>query len=154
MYLLCVHEVCPQVAEDYRSTLLDALDAKMFGTVAEEADDLKAKVHVHLKMTQTGQDPGDMVPTKKVREALKPGKRNRPKSYEVLLHMESITKLMSGKKKGLVQFVVDPALPSALTWPRLTICSDRGSDLVSAVNFMKRKLKLNLEWRDDKLHAA
>lgn len=58
---------------------------------------------------------------------------------------------------GLVvfqQLEVMAARPPALTWPKLSISGDQGSDVLSAVNALQRKFKLNLDYIPDTNHGV
>ncbi len=92
--------------------------------------------------------------SKNPRLSWRPNKRFRASGYKWLCEVNNAIRV-STDQPGLEAFQLadktrDRGDPK--TWPRLSIAGDRGSDGVTALSFLRRHLKLNVDFTPDPSH--
>ncbi len=82
-------------------------------------------------------------------------KRYRMKSRSWLYRIDNA--LLEHCGVGLKHFVapdINASPDVAATWPRLSITADRGPDVVCALNYLQRKLMVNVDYVPDNSHDS
>lgn len=61
---------------------------------------------------------------------------------------------MKTVSRGLIDFQMLELRGDPMTWPKLSIAADQGSDILSGIFALQRHYKINLDYTSDVSHGA